>query len=111
MQNLKERSAYGRLYKGVYCCAYKLVAGTETTRHTDFTLRWLQMLKDGGVQPVLVFDGKCTLMKIDVSPITERKDMKTKWKLSDLWMKEIIHKQLTQLKNQLLLVMIWGLLS
>ena len=57
--------AYGWLYKGVYCCAYELVTGTETTRHIDFVIRRLQMLKDKGVQPVLVFDGKCPLMKKD----------------------------------------------
>ena len=50
--------AYGWLYKGVYCCAYELVTGTETTQHIDFVIRRLQMLKDKGVQPVLVFDGR-----------------------------------------------------
>ena len=53
------------VYKGVYCCAYELITGTETARHTDFVLRRLQMLKDKGVQAALVLDGKCPLMKED----------------------------------------------
>ena len=63
--------AYGWLHKGVYCCAYELVTGIETTRHIDFLIRRLQMLKDKGVQPVLVFDGKCSLMKKDVESNVE----------------------------------------
>ena len=65
--------AYGWLYKGVYCCAYEQVTGKESTRHTDFVLRRLQMLKDKGVQLVLVFDGKCPLMKKDVESFRRQK--------------------------------------
>ena len=63
--------AYGWLYKGVHCCAYE--TGTETTRHTDFVIRRLQMLKDKGVQPLLVYDGKCLLMKKDVESYRRQK--------------------------------------
>ena len=65
--------AYGWLYKGVCCFTYELVTGTETTRHIDFVIRRLQMLKDKGVQPVLVFNGKCPLMKKDVEPNRRQK--------------------------------------
>jgi exonuclease-1 len=48
---------YSWLHKGVYACSTELCLGQPTTKHIQFCINRVELLRRHGVEPVLVFDG------------------------------------------------------
>ncbi len=56
---------YSWLHKAVYACAMELCLGQFTTKHIQFCVARIEMLKQHGVEPLLVFDGGKLPLKDD----------------------------------------------
>ncbi|XP_076297844.1 exonuclease tos isoform X2 [Lasioglossum baleicum] len=49
---------YCWLHKGVFCCGDKLAMGKPTTEYVNYCMRYIYMLLDINIKPILVFDGR-----------------------------------------------------
>ncbi|KAF8137611.1 PIN domain-like protein [Boletus edulis] len=49
--------AYVWLHRGVYGCATELATGKKTTKHVDYAMHRLRLLRHHKIQPYVVFDG------------------------------------------------------
>ena len=58
--------ALGWLHRGTYACSKDLLSGVATTKHIDFFMSMIQMIKSHEITPYVVFDGKSLLAKQDV---------------------------------------------
>ncbi|XP_056175529.1 exonuclease 1 isoform X2 [Syzygium oleosum] len=56
---------YSWLHKGALSCSRELCNGLPTTRHIEYCMRRVNLLRHYGVKPVLVFDGGLLPMKIE----------------------------------------------
>lgn len=68
--------AYCWLYKGAFFCADKLAKGESTNTYVLYCIKRLNMLRNFGVKPIMVFDGKCLPSKSE----TEAKRRQTREK-------------------------------
>jgi exonuclease 1 len=50
--------SYSWLHKGAYCCSDKLVKGVKTTAHIDYCMKFVNLLLQMNIRPIMVFDGK-----------------------------------------------------
>ncbi|CAL9080144.1 unnamed protein product [Musa textilis] len=57
--------AYSWLHKGAFSCATQLCKGLPTSKHIDYCMHRVNLLKHHGVKPILVFDGGILPMKIE----------------------------------------------
>ncbi|KAI6703515.1 hypothetical protein NL676_012651 [Syzygium grande] len=56
---------YSWLHKGALSCSRELCNGVPTTRHIEYCMHRVNLLRHYGVKPVLVFDGGLLPMKIE----------------------------------------------
>ncbi|KAK8989509.1 hypothetical protein V6N11_063931 [Hibiscus sabdariffa] len=56
---------YSWLHKGALSCSTELCKGLPTSRHIEYCMHRVNLLRHHGVKPVLVFDGGLLPMKID----------------------------------------------
>ncbi|KAJ4816269.1 5'-3' exonuclease family protein isoform 1 [Rhynchospora pubera] len=56
---------YSWLHKGALSCSAQLCKGLPTTRHIDYCMHRVNMLRHHGIKPILVFDGGLLPMKAD----------------------------------------------
>ncbi|XVF40239.1 hypothetical protein PTKIN_Ptkin01aG0096100 [Pterospermum kingtungense] len=56
---------YSWLHKGALSCSTELCKGLPTTRHIEYCMHRVNLLRHYGVKPVLVFDGGLLPMKIE----------------------------------------------
>ncbi|XP_058072363.1 exonuclease 1 isoform X4 [Magnolia sinica] len=56
---------YSWLHKGALCCSKDLCMGFPTSRHIDYCMHRVNLLRHHGVKPILVFDGGLLPMKSD----------------------------------------------
>ncbi|PKI40851.1 hypothetical protein CRG98_038758 [Punica granatum] len=56
---------YSWLHKGALSCSRELCKGLPTTRHIDYCMHRVDLLRHYGVKPILVFDGGLLPMKIE----------------------------------------------
>ncbi|WCJ27305.1 Exonuclease 1 [Euphorbia peplus] len=56
---------YSWLHKGALSCSTQLCKGLPTSRHIDYCMHRVNLLRHYGVKPVLVFDGGLLPMKIE----------------------------------------------
>ncbi|XP_009360805.2 exonuclease 1 [Pyrus x bretschneideri] len=56
---------YSWLHKGALSCSKELCKGIPTSRHIDYCMHRVNLLRHYGVKPVLVFDGGLLPMKIE----------------------------------------------
>ncbi|XXG77184.1 hypothetical protein AAC387_Pa08g1384 [Persea americana] len=56
---------YSWLHKGALSCSKDLCKGLPTTRHIDYCMHRVNLLRHHGVKPILVFDGGLLPMKCD----------------------------------------------
>ncbi|KAL3345029.1 hypothetical protein AABB24_024136 [Solanum stoloniferum] len=56
---------YSWLHKGALSCSKELCKGIPTTKHIDYCMHRVNLLRHHGVKPVLVFDGGPLPMKIE----------------------------------------------
>ncbi|XP_042472883.1 exonuclease 1-like isoform X1 [Zingiber officinale] len=49
--------AYSWLHKGAFCCATQLCKGLPTSKHIEYCMHRVNLLRHHGVKPILVFDG------------------------------------------------------
>ncbi|KAK3432852.1 hypothetical protein EUGRSUZ_D00356 [Eucalyptus grandis] len=56
---------YSWLHKGALSCSKELCKGVPTTRHIEYCMHRVNLLRHYGVKPVLVFDGGLLPMKIE----------------------------------------------
>nr|ABY56082.1 exonuclease [Cucumis sativus] len=54
---------YSWLHKGAFCCSKELCNGLPTSKHIDYCMHRINLLRHYGVKPVLVFDGGFLPMK------------------------------------------------
>ncbi|KAK7359162.1 hypothetical protein VNO77_01110 [Canavalia gladiata] len=54
---------YSWLHKGALCCSTELCKGIPTTRHIEYCMHRVNLLRHFGVKPILVFDGGLLPMK------------------------------------------------
>ncbi|XP_050936502.1 exonuclease 1 [Cucumis melo] len=54
---------YSWLHKGAFCCSKELCNGLPTSKHVDYCMHRINLLRHYGVKPVLVFDGGLLPMK------------------------------------------------
>ncbi|KAK7318873.1 hypothetical protein RJT34_03580 [Clitoria ternatea] len=54
---------YSWLHKGALCCSTDLCKGIPTTRHIEYCMHRVNLLRHFGVKPILVFDGGLLPMK------------------------------------------------
>ncbi|XP_028755843.1 exonuclease 1-like isoform X2 [Neltuma alba] len=54
---------YSWLHKGALCCSTELCKGLPTSRHIEYCMRKVNLLRHYGVKPILVFDGGLLPMK------------------------------------------------
>ncbi|KAJ8465064.1 hypothetical protein OPV22_027616 [Ensete ventricosum] len=57
--------AYSWLHKGAFSCATQLCKGLPTSKHIDYCMHRVNLLRHHGVKPILVFDGGILPMKIE----------------------------------------------
>ncbi|XP_025193704.1 exonuclease 1 isoform X2 [Melanaphis sacchari] len=57
--------AYCWLHKGVYTCAEKLARGEDCQAYVYYCMRFVSMLLDQNIKPILVFDGQHLPAKAD----------------------------------------------
>ncbi|WOL19658.1 hypothetical protein Cni_G28460 [Canna indica] len=57
--------AYSWLHKGAFSCATQLCKGLPTSRHIDYCMHRVNLLRHHGVKPILVFDGGILPMKVE----------------------------------------------
>lgn len=57
--------AYCWLHKGVYTCAEKLARGEDSQAYVYYCMRFVSMLLDQNIKPILVFDGQHLPAKAD----------------------------------------------
>jgi exonuclease-1 len=63
---------YSWLHKGALSCGDRLCKGLPTTRHIEYCMHRVNMLRHHGVKPILVFDGGHLPMKGDQETKRER---------------------------------------
>ncbi|XP_049383765.1 exonuclease 1 isoform X2 [Solanum stenotomum] len=56
---------YSWLHKGALSCSKELCKGIPTTKHIDYCMHRVNLLRHHGVKPILVFDGGPLPMKIE----------------------------------------------
>ncbi|KAK1275541.1 Exonuclease 1 [Acorus gramineus] len=56
---------YSWLHKGVLSCSLQLCKAIPTSRHIDYCMHRVNLLRHHGIRPVLVFDGGLLPMKIE----------------------------------------------
>ncbi|XP_039117634.1 exonuclease 1-like [Dioscorea cayenensis subsp. rotundata] len=56
---------YSWLHKGAFSCSIELCKGLPTSRHIDYCMHRVNLLRNHSVKPILVFDGGSLPMKID----------------------------------------------
>nr|XP_009604428.1 exonuclease 1 isoform X1 [Nicotiana tomentosiformis]XP_033512784.1 exonuclease 1 isoform X1 [Nicotiana tomentosiformis] len=56
---------YSWLHKGAFSCSKELCKGIPTTKHIDYCMHRVNLLRHYGVKPILVFDGGPLPMKND----------------------------------------------
>ncbi|KAG1347513.1 putative Exonuclease 1 [Cocos nucifera] len=56
---------YSWLHKGALSCSVQLCKGLPTSKHIDYCMHRVNMLRHHGVKPILVFDGGLLPMKSD----------------------------------------------
>ncbi|XP_068642839.1 exonuclease 1 [Aristolochia californica] len=56
---------YSWLHKGALSCSKELCTGQSTSRHIDYCMHRVNLLRHHGVKPILVFDGGLLPMKND----------------------------------------------
>ncbi|OAY25032.1 hypothetical protein MANES_17G062800v8 [Manihot esculenta] len=56
---------YSWLHKGALSCSTQLCKGLPTSRHIDYCMHRVNLLRHYGVKPILVFDGGLLPMKIE----------------------------------------------
>ncbi|CAL9015767.1 unnamed protein product [Prunus brigantina] len=56
---------YSWLHKGALSCSKELCKGVPTSRHIDYCMHRVNLLRHYGVQPILVFDGGLLPMKLE----------------------------------------------
>uniref|UniRef100_A0A6N2KU66 Exonuclease 1 n=1 Tax=Salix viminalis TaxID=40686 RepID=A0A6N2KU66_SALVM len=56
---------YSWLHKGALSCSTQLCKGLPTSRHIEYCMHRVNLLRHYGVKPVLVFDGGLLPMKIE----------------------------------------------
>ncbi|KAK9227573.1 hypothetical protein WN943_012626 [Citrus x changshan-huyou] len=56
---------YSWLHKGALSCSRELCKGLPTSRHIDYCMRRVNLLRHYGVKPILIFDGGLLPMKIE----------------------------------------------
>ncbi|KAJ8761987.1 hypothetical protein K2173_006589 [Erythroxylum novogranatense] len=56
---------YSWLHKGALSCSTQLCKGLPTTRHIEYCMHRVNLLRHYGVKPILVFDGGILPMKIE----------------------------------------------
>ncbi|CAM9142255.1 unnamed protein product, partial [Discosporangium mesarthrocarpum] len=49
--------AYCWLHRGTFSCSTELCTGVETERHIQYCMKRVDLLRDHGVTPIMVFDG------------------------------------------------------
>ncbi|KAK7846075.1 exonuclease 1 [Quercus suber] len=54
---------YSWLHKGALSCSRDLCKGLPTTRHIEYCMHRVNLLRHNGVKPILVFDGGLLPMK------------------------------------------------
>ncbi|ERN14927.1 hypothetical protein AMTR_s00032p00193160 [Amborella trichopoda] len=69
IKELKDKNVavdtYSWLHKGALCCSKELCKDEWTTKHIDYCMHRVNLLRHYGVKPVLVFDGGLLPMKSD----------------------------------------------
>ncbi|KAH9749232.1 exonuclease 1 [Citrus sinensis] len=56
---------YSWLHKGALSCSRELCKGLPTSRHIDYCMHRVNLLRHYGVKPILIFDGGLLPMKIE----------------------------------------------
>ncbi|CAB4276340.1 unnamed protein product [Prunus armeniaca] len=56
---------YSWLHKGALSCSKELCKGVPTSRHIDYCMHRVNLLRHYGVKPILVFDGGLLPMKLE----------------------------------------------
>ncbi|XP_073108238.1 exonuclease 1 isoform X2 [Elaeis guineensis] len=56
---------YSWLHKGALSCSVQLCKGLPTSKHIDYCMHRVNMLRHHGVKPILIFDGGLLPMKSD----------------------------------------------
>jgi len=49
---------YCWLHRGAFGCAQKLGTGEPTTAYITYCLKYINVLRENGLNPILVFDGR-----------------------------------------------------
>lgn len=67
---------YCWLHKGAYCCSEKLAKGEPTDQYVWYCMKFVDMLLNFGVKPILVFDGRNLPSKKEVEKLRrERREV------------------------------------
>ncbi|KAJ3696092.1 hypothetical protein LUZ60_001469 [Juncus effusus] len=69
VENMKGQTVavdtYSWLHKGALSCSTQLCKGVPTTRHIDYCMHRVNLLRHHGVKPILIFDGGLLPIKDD----------------------------------------------
>lgn len=63
---------YSWLHKGAISCSWDLAFNKPTTRHLEYCLKRIKMLRHYGVEPYMVFDGDFLPTKANVEKEREK---------------------------------------
>lgn len=76
--------AYCWLHRGVYTCAEKLARGEDSQAYVYYCMRFVSMLLDQNIKPILVFDGQRLPAKADTESKRQKQREENRKKAAEL---------------------------